>query len=245
MADNSSFGRWLKAHRKALDLTQDELARQVGCTDSTIAKIESGVRRPSKQIAARLLQVLKIPAADSAAVLQWARAGWLIDPAERRVVLARGKLSYERTRRALPISPAPLIGRDQDLEALRHKLLRKNVRLLTLVGAPGVGKTRLGLAVAAALQDAFADGVYFVGLAALHDPSLLESTIAEALGLPEAEAQPAGAMLIEALADRQSLLLLDNFEHQLAAGMVVAQLLAACPDLKVLEIGRASCRERV
>ncbi|HEY7495573.1 MAG TPA: NB-ARC domain-containing protein, partial [Candidatus Tectomicrobia bacterium] len=138
----------------------------------------------------------------------------------------------------LPVQPTPLIGREQVGATACGLLRRTGVRLLTLTGPGGTGKTRLGLQVAADLLEDFESGVYFVPLAAIRDPALVASSIARALGLQEKAGQLLLDSLKEFLQDKQMLLLLDNFEQVVAAALLVAELLAACPRLKCLVTSR-------
>jgi predicted ATPase/DNA-binding SARP family transcriptional activator len=138
----------------------------------------------------------------------------------------------------LPAQPTPMVGREVELEAAR-RLLREEVRLVTLTGPGGVGKTRLGLQVAAELLDDFPDGVFLVELAPIIDPGLVASTIAQRLGIRETGGQPLLESLKEYLREKQLLLVLDNFEHVLAAAPRVAELLTGSPQLQVLVTSRA------
>jgi predicted ATPase/class 3 adenylate cyclase/DNA-binding NarL/FixJ family response regulator len=140
----------------------------------------------------------------------------------------------------LPAQPTALIGREQEVAAACAMLRKSDVRLLTLIGPGGTGKTRLGLQIAAELLDDFVDGVYFVALAPISDPALVISAIAATLGVKEAGGQPLLETLTTALHDKQRLLLLDNFEQVVAAAPFVAELLAAAPHLKVLVTSRAA-----
>jgi len=139
----------------------------------------------------------------------------------------------------LPAPPNELIGREGELDALKQLLLREAVRVITLTGPGGTGKSRLALALAAGLAADFADGVYFVGLGSLGDPGLLASSIAMALGLRENPDRPVVESLMDSLQGKHVLLVLDNFEQIVAAAPVLAALLTACARLKVLVTSRA------
>jgi predicted ATPase/class 3 adenylate cyclase len=146
--------------------------------------------------------------------------------------------SLSRQLHNLPMQPTPLIGREQEVASVCGLLRRPEVRLVTLTGPAGVGKTRLGLQVAAELADQFADGVFLVALAPVNDPDLLVSALSQTLGVIEMGTQPPLTLLKGALKDKHLLLLLDNFEQVVEAALVVAELLAACPRLKVLVTSR-------
>ncbi len=133
-------------------------------------------------------------------------------------------------RSSAPLPATPTVGREAEIEALRRRLLTSSDSLVTLVGPSGIGKTRLALEVVRGLESSFANGVFFVELAALRDPALLVPTVIDALGV-----RPSGATsFTEAVAPLQALIVLDNFEHLLDAAPDVAELLRQAPDLKLL-----------
>ena len=138
----------------------------------------------------------------------------------------------------LPMQPTVLIGRERESEQVRALLLRPEVRLVTLIGPGGTGKTRLGLQVAADLIDEFEHGVFYVALDPITDPDLVASTIASTLGVQGSGSQPILEILKNYLEAKQMLLVLDNFEQVVSAAPVVSDLLAVCPRLKVLATSR-------
>jgi predicted ATPase/class 3 adenylate cyclase len=150
--------------------------------------------------------------------------------------------TLDRHAHNLPAQPTPLIGREREAAEARERLRRPEVRLLTLAGPGGTGKTRLALQVAVDVLEDFADGVFFVPLAPISDPTLVASTVAQTLGVQETGSRPLLERLKEFLQDKAVLLVLDNFEQVIAAVPVVTALHAACPRLKSLVTSREVLR---
>jgi predicted ATPase/DNA-binding CsgD family transcriptional regulator len=157
--------------------------------------------------------------------------------------------SHEQTHASSPLWKIPtaftsLIGREREITAIQGLLTKQQVRLLTLTGAAGVGKTRLSLEVAMSLRSCFSDGVCFVELATLSDPDLVLSTLAERLEIKEGTRELLTERLKRSLHDKHLLLLLDNFERLLSASPLMEDLLSACPALHIVVTSRTPLRLR-
>jgi predicted ATPase/DNA-binding XRE family transcriptional regulator len=239
-ADRGSFGDLLRRLRSAAGLSQEALAERAGLSRNGISDLERGARQvPRLETVRMLADALALTDADRRALLAAARPALMAPGFRDAIPPLAGSTSHASH---LPAPPNPLVGREAELRLIRERLLRPDVRLLTLTGPGGVGKTRLAQSVAAAVQRTFADGVVFVPLAAITDPGLVPSAIITGLGVRG----PGDASLLERvtamLRQRQLLLVLDNFEHVVEAAPLVADLLAASPGLKVLVTSRVRLR---
>src|SRR5579871_4393190 len=201
MKFESSFGTWLRQRRKALDLTQAELADQIGCAKTTIQKIEGDERRPSKQIAERMADVLAIADIERAAFMAFARRA-LSSPVAPPVHV-QNPVGPD-----LPPQPTPFVGRKTELAQIAERLANPTCRLLTLVGSGGIGKTRLALQAAADKRKDFAHGVYFVSLASVTAPHLIATAIANALKIGSYGQQEPAAQIMSYLRLKDVLLIL-------------------------------------
>ena len=142
----------------------------------------------------------------------------------------------------LPSPTTPLINREKEVRAARELLLKTDVRLVTLTGTGGAGKTRLAIEVASTLANEFQNGVFFVSLASITESSLVPSTIVSTLGIMEKRGKSITETLRDYLREKQTLLILDNFEQVISAASDVAVLLAECPRLKMLVTSREQLR---
>ncbi|MEI2689844.1 MAG: helix-turn-helix domain-containing protein [Anaerolineae bacterium] len=206
MIDKNSFGRWLKQRRKALDLTQKELAQRAGCAEITLRKVEAGDLHPSAPLVASLARALGAAEADLPDLVALARG-------VNGDFSARVRLLRPQRANNLPAQLTPLIGRQHDIAAVRKRLLSDGARLVTLLGPPGVGKTRLALAVAEEVLEQFEHGAFFVRLGPVSDPALVPAAIAQALGPEMSGPNPPELQLRASLEEKHLLLVLDNFEH--------------------------------
>src|SRR5919107_5138889 len=142
----------------------------------------------------------------------------------------------------LPIQPTPLLGREREVAEIADLLRREDVRLLTLTGTGGTGKTRLALQSAAETIDEFEDGVFFVALSLVSDPHLVASALAGALSVSESAGRALKEDLRNFLSNKELLLVLDNFEQVVDAAPLVGELISGCPGLEVLVTSRVSLR---
>jgi predicted ATPase/DNA-binding XRE family transcriptional regulator len=226
-----AFGALLRRHRLAARLTQEALAERAGLNPKSVSALESGVRRsPYRATVDRLASALGLSATLRAELTAAARR-------EPRAAAGSRRPALGRPRPGLPVPPTPLVGRDLDLALGLELTGRPEVRLLTITGSAGVGKSRLALDLARALA-ARHDEVGFVPLATLTDHAQVGPAIQQALAVPDGTA-PVEERLAGLVGARRVLLLLDNFEHVLEAAPLVASLLAACADLRLLVTSRA------
>jgi predicted ATPase/DNA-binding XRE family transcriptional regulator len=232
-SEQTSFGTLLRRYRTAAGFTQEALAARAGLSARTIADLERGINRVPRHDTFELLtSSLELTAQQRALFLGMVRP--------EMTATAPGTLSMSR----LPLPPASLIGREQEMTRALTLLRSDGVRLLTLTGPAGIGKTRLGLQIAHELGEHFADGVVFVALDALRDASLLMSVLAHALGLRESTEGEISEQVISFLQGKHFLLILDNFEQILEAASSVADLLSNCSRLSVLVTSRVPLRLR-
>jgi len=245
---DAAFGEWLRRRRRERDWTQNELASRTACSPITIRKIEGGDLKPSRQLAEIFARVLEIPQDRVEAFVKFARSGAgddFLKPTPPAQPSAAPAQDAPAPRASLPAQMNELIGRKHDIAALMTLLRQPAVRLVTLTGAPGTGKTRLSIAMGEAFLDEFADGVFFVPLANIVEPEQVVPAIAQTLGLREVsmgDARPMRRELHVFLRSRHALLILDNFEQVIEAAPEISEMLSAAPRVKVVVTSREVLR---
>jgi len=227
----ASFGAQLKTLREAAGFTQEELATIAGLSVHAVSALERGARRrPHVDTVRALSAALDLPSPTRDALLVSARAQHAAVDELRGV--------------SLPFGLTTLLGRDADMRTLQPWFADPGVRLITLTGPGGAGKTRLALELAHAIAAAGAARVAFVPLEAVRNAAFVAPAVAEALGIVDATALDLSARVRAACAGRRTLLVLDNFEQVVDAAPLVADLLAAVAALRVLVTSRAALRIR-
>ncbi|MGH2344704.1 MAG: ATP-binding protein, partial [Chloroflexota bacterium] len=235
----SPFGKALREYRQGAGLTQEALAELSGVSVRGIQDLERGASQPQEGTIRRLAGALNLSGEPLAALQA------LITPTpRRRAVSGRGHAVAITAGFTIPQPLTALIGRDHDAAAVLDLLARPGVRLLTLIGPGGIGKTRLALHLVDDLRRTYPDGVVFVDLAVVTAPHLVPSAIGHALGLGDLGGRPLPEQLVSSLRDKRMLLLLDNLEQVLSAAPVIAEILMNCQALQVLATSRAALRVR-
>lgn len=233
---SSDFGNLLRRHRLAAGLSQEALAERARLSANGIGALERGYRRsPQRETLALLIGALGL------------------DDEQRRELEAAATRTFapHRTARVtvgpqpdvtmtnLPLSVTSFVGRDREMAEVEERLTR--YRLLSLVGSGGVGKTRLAIQVGAQVLPHYRDGVWFVDLAPIGDPTLVGSVITHALGMTQRQSVPVDESIILWLKRKQLLLILDNCEHVVeTTAALVAGILATAPDVRILATSRQS-----
>jgi predicted ATPase/transcriptional regulator with XRE-family HTH domain len=239
-----SFGGLLRDHRRAAGLTQEELAERAGVSPRSISELERGGSHiPRRDTVSLLARALGLSPADRETFEELVERRRRSRP--NRVFAGRAVPAsdsprlhaVDRRARSVPRLLTSIVGRERELQDLTSLL--PGVPLLTLVGAGGVGKTRLAQELVRELDSGYADGSYLVELAGLTDPSLVPGAVAAVVGVRDVHARNMTNLLAEYLSQKQLLLVLDNCEHLTGAcAELVALLLRTCPHLQVLVTSR-------
>lgn len=226
-----SIAALLRRYRDQAGLTQEELGERANLSYRSVSDIERGISRtPYPSTVRRLADALELSGLDRT----------------RFLASARGTVSSPfpiKRDSNLPVETSVLIGREREEADALHRLRFEDVRLLTLTGPGGVGKTRLALRLLHMLQEDFAR-VHMIFLATLRDASLVGQAIASSLGVDVADSATLEDRLVHALVDLRTLLVVDNFEHVQAAAPLLGRLVGRCPDLRILVTSRAPLRLR-
>ena len=237
----SVFGDLLRRARREAGLTQEALAERAGLSARGISDLERGITvRPHRDTFEMLVDALDLEPDE--------RREW--ESLRRRTAVRKTSADAQsKNERRLPISNLPtllttFVGREQEMAEVRALLEQSATRLVTLTGPGGIGKTRLGLALAGNLVDLFPDGVFLIELAPVRDSALVTSSIAQGLGVRETGNDPLIHSLTAFLAQRQLLLILDNFEHVAETAPIITDLLGVSSRVKIVVTSRMRLRLR-
>ena len=221
------FGNLLRDYRIAANLSQETLAERAALSARSISALERGIhQKPHLETVRRLADALHLSPDERVSFSQAARGD---NTTPTKPPMQSG---------SLPTELSPFFGREAEITTIANQLTQDTIRLVTLTGLPGIGKTRLAIRTATGIRSTFRDGVYFVKLAQLHDSDQVMPTIAHTFGLCVDHPQQNCACLTTYLHSKQILLVLDNFEHVRAAAPSVVDLLTTCPHLTILVTSR-------
>lgn len=251
MSESLTFGQWIKRLRAARDMTQEQLAEATACAVQTVRAFESGARRPSREMAERLADILQVPATERQHFIELARSRSGESQESSAAPLAAASapatpLATPRFRPSLPLTT--LIGRHAELTQLKQLLTDDATRLVTLVGAGGVGKSRLAGQLAHDLADHFDHGALWISLAAVMQSDAIPALIAEAMDAHLRGAALPTSQVRTLLADLNLLLVLDNFEHLLDVELadraieLIEAILLHAPAVRLLITSRERLR---
>jgi predicted ATPase/transcriptional regulator with XRE-family HTH domain len=230
LPETDQFGEWLRKQRRLQDLTQQELANEVGCARVTLRRIEAGTLRPSRELSKVFLDRFGIPAGQQEEWIRFAR-GLAPMPGT-----ASPPVSSVRTSN-LPVSPTSFVGREKEKNEIAF--LSERYPLVTILGAAGIGKTRLSLQVAQSRSESYPDGAWLVELAPIRDPLLLPRIVATAIGLRDEPQRPVIDMLCDYLHGKRLLVVLDNCEHLVdACAQLADRIMRTAPSVRILASSR-------
>jgi predicted ATPase/transcriptional regulator with XRE-family HTH domain len=229
---DATLAQLLKRLRHSAGLTQEQLAEAAGISARAVSDLERGINRTARRDTARLL-------ADALRL----SGSWR----EEFEALARGQARAteeveERAAGHLPIPLTPLVGRADEVRKVCGQLRGPDIRLVTISGLGGVGKTRMALAIVRELSADFPDGVFFISLATVRDAQLVMTSIARGIAVRDSGPEPLWERITKKLRPMRALLFIDNFEQVLDAAVVVSDLLSTCPHIKCIVTSRCALR---